>query len=103
MKDKFGLDEKIIEELKKIFAKYEEIEKVCIFGSRAKGTYKETSDIDIAMFGDNITHSINTNVYYDIENLYLVYKVDLLNFNSLKNGDKLKENILKEGVEIYAR
>lgn len=103
MKNKFGLEEEIIEELKKIFAKYKEIEKVCIFGSRAKGTYKETSDIDIALFGANLTHTINTKVYFDIDTLYLVYKVDLLNFNSLKDGDKLKENILKEGVEIYAR
>ena len=103
MKNRFGLEDKVIEDFKEIFKKYKEIDKVCIFGSRARGTYKETSDIDIALFGENLTHTINTKVYFDIESLYLVYKIDLLNFNSLKEEDKLKDNILKEGVEIYAR
>lgn len=103
MENKFGLNEAIIENLKIVFKKYKEIEKVCIFGSRAKGTYKQTSDIDIVMYGEKLTHTINTKVYYDIENLYLVYKIDLINFNSLSENDKLRENIINEGVEIYAR
>ena len=70
---------------------------------RAKGTYKNTSDIDIVLYGKELTHTINTKVYYDIENLYLIYKIDLINFNTLKENDKLRENIIKEGVEIYAR
>lgn len=103
MENKFGLDKDIIEKLNKIFKKYKEIERVCIFGSRVKGTYKQTSDIDIIMYGEKLTHTINTKVYYDIEDLYLIYKIDLINFNSLSENDKLKENIIKEGVEIYAR
>ncbi len=103
MEEKFGLDKTIIEKLKKIFEKYEEVERVCIFGSRAKGTYKDTSDIDIVMYGEKLTHTLNTKIYYDIEELYLVYKIDLINFNSLSEKDKLRENIIKEGVEIYAR
>jgi len=101
--DRFGLDKSIIEKLNKIFAKYEEVERVCIFGSRAKGTYKKTSDIDIVLYGDKLTHTINTKIYYDIDDLYLIYKIDLINFNSLKETDKIRESILKEGVEIYAR
>lgn len=101
--NKFGLDNNVIEKLKEIFKKYNEIERACIFGSRAKGTYKNTSDIDIVLYGKELTHTINTKVYYDIENLYLIYKIDLINFNTLKENDKLRENIIKEGVEIYAR
>ncbi len=103
MEDKFGLDKSIIDEFRKIFAKYEEVERACIFGSRAKGTYKKTSDIDIVLYGEKLTHTINTKIYYDIDDLYLVYKIDLINFNSLSENDKLRENIIKEGVEIYAR
>lgn len=103
MKDEFGLDKTIIEKFRKIFAKYDEVERVCIFGSRAKGTYKNTSDIDIVMYGEKLTHTINTKIYYELDDLYLVYKIDLINFNSLSEGDKLRESIIKEGVEIYAR
>ena len=100
---KFGLDEKVTEEIVKVIANYAEVEKAVIFGSRARGDYREGSDIDIALFGNSLTHSINTNIFYEIDNLYIVYKVDLINFNSLEKEDKLKENILREGVEIYAK
>ncbi len=102
MKD-FGLRNDIIDNIKKVFSKYPEIDKACIFGSRARGDYKETSDIDIVLYGNDLTHTLNTKIFYDIEDLYIVYKIDLINFNSLKDGDKLKENIINEGVEIYAK
>lgn len=99
----FGFDNNIIKSFQKVFAKYPEIERACIFGSRARGNFKRTSDIDIVLYGNNLTHTINTKVFYDLEDLYLIYKIDLINFNSLKDDDKLKENIVNEGVEIYVK
>jgi len=101
--ERFGLNEKIVEEIVSIVKKYEEVTRVVIFGSRARGDYKKASDIDIALFGDELTHSINTKIFYEIEDLYMPYKVDLINFNSLSDENKIKENILREGVEIYAK
>lgn len=100
---KFGLDEKIIENIVNILKKYEEVESAKIFGSRARGDNREASDIDIALFGNELTHTINTKIFYEIDELYLPYLIDLINFNSLEKDDKLRENILKEGVEIYAK
>lgn len=100
---KFGLDEKVIESIVDIFKKYEQVERAVIYGSRARGDYRKNSDIDIALFGDELTFSINTKIFYDIDDLYWVYKIDLVNMNSLKEDDKFKQNILKEGVEIYAK
>lgn len=99
----FGLDDNIIKSFQNVFVKYPEIDKACIFGSRARGDFKKTSDIDIVLYGNNLTHTLNTKIFYDLENLYLIYKIDLINFNSLKDDDKLKENIINEGVEIYAK
>ena len=100
---KFGLDEKVIEDIVNILKKYKEVESAKIFGSRARGDYRKASDIDIALFGDNLTSSINTKIFYDIEDLYLPYKIDLINFNSISPDNKIKDNILKEGVEFYAK
>ena len=58
---------------------------------------------DIALFGNTLTHTINTKIFYEIDELFLPYKIDLVNFNTLENEIKFKENILKEGVEIYAK
>lgn len=100
---KFGLDESVINKIIEILKKYEEVESAKIFGSRARGNYRNGSDIDIALLGENLTHTINTQIFFEIDNLYLPYKIDLINFNTLKSDDKLRENILREGVDIYAK
>lgn len=101
--EQFGIDESIIEDIVNIIRKYKEVTRAVIFGSRARGDYKKASDIDIALFGDNLTNTINTKIFFEIDELYMPYKVDLINFNTLGKENKIRENILKEGVEIYAK
>lgn len=101
--DKFGLEENVIKDIVNILKKYSEVERAVIFGSRARGNYRKGSDIDIALFGDKLTSSINTKIFYEIEDLYLIYKIDLINFNTLLKEELLTKDILKEGVEIYAK
>ena len=100
---KFGLKKEIVENIINILKKYNEVEKAFIFGSRARGDYRKQSDIDIALFGEYLTNAINTKIYFEIDSLYLPYKIDLININTLKEEEKFKENILNEGVEIYAK
>lgn len=100
---KFGLKKEIIEEIVNIISKYPEVKKAQIYGSRARGDYKYNSDIDIVLFGEKITNSIHTKIYFELEEMYIPYTFDLINFNSLNEEDKLYESILKEGVDIYAR
>ena len=100
---KFGLTEEVINNIVDIFKKYEEVESAKIFGSRARGDYRKGSDIDIALFGDKLTNTINTKIFFDIDDLYLPYMIDLINFNSLGEEDTIRENILKEGVDIYVK
>lgn len=47
--NKFGLPEKTVNELIAYFQSRPNIEKVCIYGSLAKGTYRNGSDIDFAI------------------------------------------------------
>ena len=101
--NRFGLKDSIIEDIKNILKKYPEVEKAVIFGSRARGDYRKGSDIDITLFGDKLTNSINTKIYYEIDDLYLIYKIDLINFNTLNEEDMLRKHILEEGVEIYVK
>lgn len=100
---KFGLDENVINNIISILEKYSEVQSACIFGSRARGDYRKASDIDIALFGDNLTSSINTKIYFEIDDLYLPYKIDLINFNSISPDNTIRDNILREGVEFYAK
>lgn len=100
---KFGLDEKVIEDIVNILKKYKEVESAKIFGSRARGDYRKASDIDIALFGDKLTDSIHTKIFFEMDDLYLPYKIDLINFNSISPDDTIRDNIAREGVEFYAK
>ncbi|MAE20866.1 MAG: hypothetical protein CMK92_00380, partial [Pseudomonas sp.] len=45
------LDTRLLNDLKRIFAAYPALERAVVFGSYAKGTATERSDIDVALCG----------------------------------------------------
>jgi len=98
---RFGLKESVISSLGDIFLKYPKIDKVIIYGSRAKGNYKEGSDIDLAIIGDIDTPTLYK-IFFDIDELLLPYKVDLTIFNKIKNS-ALKEHIERVGKVFYKK
>jgi uncharacterized protein len=98
----FGLREGIIDEIVKVISKYGEIDKAVVFGSRARGDYKKTSDIDLAIFSSNISSTKLNLLRDDIDTLDIIYKVDVVHFESL-NKEGIIKNIENEGVIIYSR
>lgn len=48
---KFGLKDETIEHVHDVFSRFPQIEEVIIYGSRAKGTYRNGSDIDLTNGG----------------------------------------------------
>lgn len=95
------LNDKLRFELEKVFIKYSEIEKVLLFGSRARGDNKYNSDIDLCIFGEELTHSTLAKIDLDISELNTSLSFDILAFNEL-NKEELIKNILREGVVIYS-
>ncbi len=98
-----GIEEKylkiIVDELKK----NERIEMAKIFGSRSRGTYKATSDIDIAIYGKNLRDFDEDQIKYTLnEESDLIYFVDVVNYETLDNQN-LISNIDKSNVIIYKR
>lgn len=92
-----GISDKAFNEIKKIFSKYN-IDKKVIFGSRARGSYRYNSDIDIAVFGE-IDRNAFVRLYGELKEADCIYKIDLVHFDRLTN-EKLKQDILKEGIEF---
>jgi len=69
--------------------------RVILFGSRARGTHMEHSDVDIAIFsGEDITYDI-LELKEELELSFLPQKVDVIDLR--KAPKSLKEEILKEG------
>jgi len=95
------IDEKLTIKLKTIFSKYREIEKVILFGSRARGDNKYNSDVDICIVGGKMTHLTLAKINMDISEINTPLSFDILSFNEL-NKEELINNILNEGVVIYS-
>ena len=67
----FGLKDIEIYRLKQLFAADGHIETVILYGSRAKGTYKPFSDVDITLTGDDLTHENLVRLSLAIDDLLL--------------------------------
>lgn len=93
-----GVDEKINGDIINVFKKYKDINKVYLFGSRARGDYKKTSDIDLAI---DSKEDITLKVLRDLEDLRCILTFDVVNINFI--GKELKNNIIKDKVCIYER
>ena len=96
----FGLSKEIVYKIRTVFAKYPQITSVILYGSRAKGTYKTGSDIDLTLKGRDIDLHVLNNVSNDLDDLLTPYTFDLSIFNNIKNSDLL-EHIERVGIEFY--
>lgn len=69
----YGLKEHIIKEIQNIFTKYSQVEEVILYGSRAKGNYKNGSDIDITLLGEDIKLKLVHKIEDELDDLLLPY------------------------------
>lgn len=94
-----GLDQKTIVAIKSILKKNSKIKKILLYGSRAKGTYKNGSDIDLTLIAPELTTSDLLQIETELEELMLPYKIDLSLFHQIENNDVV-EHIQRVGVKF---
>ncbi|MBO6659578.1 MAG: nucleotidyltransferase domain-containing protein [Roseivirga sp.] len=99
---KFGLEEKVIDTVNECLSNYLEIEEVIIYGSRAKGNYRNGSDIDLTLKGDSLTLSTILKLENEIDDLLLPYKFDLSIYHQIDNQD-LIDHIERVGKIFYTK
>ena len=99
----FGLDVDTLRDIRLLFKQFLHIEKVLLYGSRAKGNYRKGSDIDITLIGKGLNLD---NVVYPLmrklDDFNLPYTFDISIFNQLDNFD-LIDHILRVGKTFYER
>ena len=98
----YGLKDIELEKMCGVFASNERIERVVLYGSRAKGNYKPFSDVDITLMGEKLTHSDLNRISLAVDDLLLPYQFDISIFHTLKN-EALIDHIHRIGITIYER
>ena len=83
----FGLSQRSLQTLYDILSRYADIQKVYIFGSRAKGNSRPGSDTDLAIMNPRLDPKTITKVLFDCAESSLPVMVDLVDFSRLKHPD----------------
>lgn len=99
---RFGLRDKDIGDLESVFSQFKEIESVLIYGSRAKGNYREGSDIDLTLLGHGLNIHHLAQLELKIDELMLPYKFDISIMENISNPD-LVDHIRRVGKIFYTR
>ncbi len=73
-----GLTRRDRDLIRDVLARYPEVRRVSLFGSRAMGTFGRGSDIDLALEGPDLDSPTLTRIATELEDSDLPYKVDLL-------------------------
>ena len=98
----YGLKEKHITAIRSVFSKYPQVEKAILYGSRAKGNYRNGSDIDLTLAGKDLDLKILSKIENELDDLMLPYKIDLSILRKIDNPD-LSEHIKRVGKIFYKK
>src|ERR1051326_3757352 len=100
---RFGLKETTIQQICDVLAKYASVEKAVLYGSRAKGNYKNGSDIDLTLYGGaDLTLNVLYRLSDELDDLLLPYTIDLSIFSQITDQDVL-DHIQRVGVTFYEK
>lgn len=97
-----GLPQHALERLRDVFRQWPQVERVILYGSRAKGTYRRGSDIDLCVVGEDLGVVDLLKLEGEIDDLLLPWKVDLSLRHQIADPDLLG-HIERVGTSLYSR
>jgi predicted nucleotidyltransferase len=98
----FGLNAEDVAKINRVFSDFDAIESVFIYGSRAKGNYKNGSDIDLTLVEQKMSFSEFLALETQLDELLLPYKIDLSQKRKIANPDLLS-HINRVGQLFYTK
>ncbi|HWZ35309.1 MAG TPA: nucleotidyltransferase domain-containing protein [Mucilaginibacter sp.] len=84
----FGLSENTVLKINSVLGQYPAVEKAVVYGSRARGNFKSSSDIDITLKG-KLNLRVLSDISLKLDDLLLPYKLDLSIYNHIANPELL--------------
>lgn len=95
-----GLSDSELQILRDVFSRFSDISEVILFGSRARGTHRPSSDVDLALKGKNLSIDTLSKLRYILEEeTNLPYFFDVVIYDRVEN-EALKREIDEGGEKI---
>jgi predicted nucleotidyltransferase len=102
MKPRHGLPESRVQQIAEVLARFPEVEKAVLFGSRAKATHKPGSDIDLALVGAALDWRLVGRIYDALDDLLLPYRFSLI-VHDAGTDPEVAEHINRVGIPVFHR
>lgn len=100
---RYGLSDATIQKICATLRRYPQVEQAILYGSRAKGNYKNGSDIDLTLCGSSdLALHLLYKILNDLDDLLLPYTIDLSIYDQIEDPD-LIEHIQRVGVTLYEK
>ncbi len=99
----FGLRDTDLTYMNDLFRQHPDIDQVWLYGSRAKGTNRPGSDVDLALIGPDVKRQTVSHIHFILEEESpMPFFFDVLHWDALSN-QKLKDEISQTAKPIYQR
>jgi predicted nucleotidyltransferase len=96
-----ALEPHVLEAMRAVLAAHPEVQGAVLFGSRAKGTSRPTSDIDLALEGDLSLRAL-ARIAGELDDLPLPLRFDVQALARIDHPE-LRDHIARVGIRVYAR
>jgi len=96
----FGLSAEILDELRVVFSRFSAIDRVLIYGSRARGDFRPGSDIDLLVLAPTMASLEFAQLWMALDDLPIIFRLDVSLCQEV-NNPKLMRNMLADGVTLY--
>ncbi len=97
-----GLSAATVAKIHGVLSQHPEVEQAILYGSRAKGNYKNGSDIDLTLVGTGLGYDDLLKIMGELDDLLLPYTIDLSILHKIDH-EGLREHIQRVGQEFYRR
>lgn len=97
-----GLNDKTLALIAGVLAVFPQVEKALLFGSRAKGTHKPGSDIDLGLVGSDLDWETVGQINSALDDLPIPYRFSLIMFNE-RTDSEVAAHIRRVGLSLFER
>jgi len=99
---KFGIQEEALDKIVRVLATAPKVERVILYGSRAKGTFRAGSDIDLCLEAPDLDYQALLHLENELDDLLLAWKIDLALKHRIDNPE-LRSHIDRMGKVVFKR
>ena len=92
----------VLDAIRSVLAHFPQVKAAYLFGSRARGTHRTGSDTDIALVGNGIDASIQSKIFWALDDYQLLDTFDIVVLDGTLS-EAFRQRIEDEGVEVWRR